>query len=211
MYAFLLLEANSFFTIALGVVAVIALMEIIGQLIGFSIGQVMDSAFDFDADMDAGLDGPQGGFSALASWLCLKKLPFLVWLIMFLTLFAISGLVFNYLSLQLLGEIFAGWLAVTFALVFAIYTSHFLGGGLAKVVPKEETSAISQTSFSGRLAQITIGTARKGTPAEAVFKDEFEQKHYVMVEPIDNDEFPQGTNVVLVSKENNNWLVTRFD
>jgi len=213
MYAFLVLEANTYFTIALGIVITIALLEIIGQLIGFSIGQVMDSAFDFDADIsaDSGIDAPEGGVAALASWLCLKKLPFLVWLIMFLTLFSITGLGLNYTGSVFMGSPVANWLSLFLAFIVATYLSHHLGGALAKIVPKEETSAISQQSFAGRLAQITIGTARKGTPAEAVFKDEFEQKHYVMVEPIDEEEFPQGSNVVLVAKENNSWLVTRFD
>jgi len=213
MNAFLFAEANTYFSIAIGIVVVIAFLEIIGQLIGFSVGQLLDSSFDFDADVgtDTGVDAAQGSLAGLASWLCLKRLPFLVWLIMFLTLFAISGYLSNYFSLSLIDDFLPVVISIPFALASTLFLSHYLGEQLAKVVPKEESSAISQDSFSGRLAQITIGTARKGVPAEAVFKDEFEQKHYVMVEPMDDEEFSQGANVVLVTKQENNWLVTRFD
>ena len=213
MYAFLFSDANTFFSIAIGIVCVIALLEVLGQLIGFSIGQLLDSSFGFDAELstDSGVDAAQGNLAALASWLCLKRLPFLVWLIMFLTLFSISGYGSNYISFMLVDDFLPSFISASFAMANAMFLSHFLGSQLAKVIPKEETSAISQDSFSGRLAQITIGTARKGMPAEAVFKDEFEQKHYVMVEPIDDDEFCQGANVVLVTKQDKSWLVTRFD
>ncbi|WP_334313545.1 OB-fold-containig protein [Psychrosphaera algicola] len=78
-------------------------------------------------------------------------------------------------------------------------------------MPKEESSAVSKESFAGLLANITVGTAKLGQPAEAMIRDEFNQKHYVLVEPIEEDEFSQGENVVLVVKEGSRWLVTRFD
>ena len=213
MNAFLFSDANTYFSIAIGIVCVIGLLEVLGQLVGFSIGQLLDSSFDFDADVgsDTGVDAAQGSLAALTSWLCLNRLPFLVWLIMFLTFFSISGYGSNYVSLNLIGDFLPNFISFVFAMASALFLSHYFGKPLAKIVPKEETSAISQDSFSGRLAQITIGTARKGMPAEAVFKDEFDQKHYVMVEPIDDEEFNQGVNVVLVTKQENNWLVTRFD
>ena len=211
MTAFLFSDANSTYTIAIGIVLAIAALEIIGQFIGLSLGQLIDGALDLDMDVSPDAGVLSGGLSSLLAWMGLNKVPFMVWLIIFLTSFALIGFTGNYLALTLISNPLPASLSAVIALMGGTYISHHLSTLIGRLIPKEQTSAVSKDSFSGMLAQITVGTARKGMPAEAVLKDEFDQKHYVLVEPIDEDEFTQGTKVVLVTKENNNWLVTRFD
>jgi len=211
MYAFFMADANAYFAIALSIVIVIGVMEVLGQLVGLSVGELLDNSINIDSDVSIDGAASPGGMTQFVGWLGLRKLPFLVWLILFLTAFALAGYGINYIAFSVTSGLLPAVLTVPVALISAIITSHKLGGVLSKWIPKEQTSAISTDTFAGRLAQITLGTARKGMPAEAVFKDEFEQKHYVMVEPMDDEEFSQGDNVVLVAKENNNWLVTSFD
>lgn len=63
----------------------------------------------------------------------------------------------------------------------------------------------------GKVATITIGKASKGNAAQAMFKDDYNQKHYVMVEPEDeNMFFSQGTTVVLMEKTANSWLAVEI-
>jgi hypothetical protein len=69
-------------------------------------------------------------------------------------------------------------------------------------MPKDETEAVAETSFIGRIAVITLGNASPGNPAEAKLRDKFGQTHYVMVEPDESDErFENGTQVVLVNQQ----------
>lgn len=211
MYAFFAADANVYFAIAFSVVLIIGVMELLGQLIGISIGELLDNTINIDTEVSVDAGASPGGMTQFVGWLGLRKLPFLVWLILFFTAFAFTGFGANYLSINFASIFLPGFVSVPVAFFAALFLSHKFGGVLAKWIPKEETSAISTNTFAGRLAQITIGTAKKGMPAEAVFKDEFEQKHYVMVEPMDDEEFTQGDNVVLVTKEENNWLVTSFD
>ena len=60
----------------------------------------------------------------------------------------------------------------------------------------------SKESLVGRVATITLGTAKHGHPAEAKVKDQHDQTHYLMVEPDAlEQEFAQGTKVLLVRKQ----------
>lgn len=203
MYDFITSSINSYFTIAISIVIVISVIEVAGQFVGLSIGQLLDSSIDLDSDTQS--------VGSLFGWLGIGKLPTLIWLILFLSLFSIAGYTINGVTYELSASFLNERVTQIGAFVFAIFSSKALAGPLARFIPQEETSAISQESFSGRLAQITIGTARRGMPAEAVFTDEHNQKHYVMVEPIEDEQFSKGTNVVLVEKQTNHWLVTNFE
>ena len=77
-----------------------------------------------------------------------------------------------------------------------------MGGWVEKVMPKDETSAVSHNSFIGRVATVVIGTAKQGEPAQAKLLDQFGRTHYVMVEPdIQGEELTAPTAVLLVSLE----------
>jgi hypothetical protein len=70
------------------------------------------------------------------------------------------------------------------------------------VIPKDETEVVSENSFIGRVAVITLGEALRGKPAEAKLTDQFGQDHYLMVEPDQEIEtFPQGTEVLIVRRQ----------
>ena len=68
MIAFALQGANLPFTIALGIMSAITLMEVLGALFGASISSAVDSLMpdadldvDFDLDADADIDAPDIG------------------------------------------------------------------------------------------------------------------------------------------------------
>jgi hypothetical protein len=53
-------------------------------------------------------------------------------------------------------------------------------------MPGDETTAVGLDELVGRRGTITIGTARRGSPAQARVADIHGQVHYVMVEPYDD-------------------------
>jgi hypothetical protein len=206
---FLFASFNSYYTIAISIVVFLLFIELAGQLFGLSLTQLLDSSGDISVEAST-LGGPQGGLDVL-TWVGIKKLPAIIWLVSLLTIFAIVGYSVNYLVYIVLGGAIPKLLTGIVLFIAAVVFNAKVCGGLAKLLPREETSAVSKDSFSGLLAVITVGTAKQGQPAEAVIKDEFNQKHYVLVEPMDDEEFRQGDNVVLVMQESSKWLVTRFD
>jgi hypothetical protein len=87
------------------------------------------------------------------------------------------------------------------AFMIALPATRMAGGVLKKALPRDESESVSRDSFLGCSGEITVGTARRGHPAEARVRDSFGHSHYVMVEP-DNEEqsFPAGSKVVLLKR-----------
>lgn len=209
LFNFLLADQNFIYTTALAIVLGISLLEGIGILLGMSLFAALDNLFDFDIDLDADADLSSGGITSVLGWLCIDRLPLLVWLILLLTSFGVLGLSLNWLAGSWQAD-YATSLTVTLVSVATLICTHYLGNGLAKIFPKNESSALSSRDFVGQVATITLGTAAKGKAAEAMFQDEHHQKHYVMVEPEQDVKLVQGTRVVLLEKTASIWLVIEF-
>jgi hypothetical protein len=211
MVDFLLADFNTGFAIALGLVITLGLLEGLGMLIGLSLMGLLDQISPIEIDLEVDADFTDGGVTSLLGWLCLNRLPLLIWLVLFLLSFGISGYSFNFILLNNADLLLPNFLVYGASLVSAILLTRYLGKPLGKLLPKNESSAVSNNSFKGLVAKITIGTAKENSPAEASLVDHFNQKHYVLVSPDDiTESFSQGEEVVLVEKQNNIWLVIKF-
>ncbi|WBQ13544.1 YqiJ family protein [Hyphomonadaceae bacterium BL14] len=190
--------ATAPFAVALIVMLAIAAAEIVGAMFGVAPSGVLDSMLP-DLEVDAGLSGAgspldadapsmpdapgAGPLSAVLGWLCVGKVPILVLLIAFLTVFGLTGFAVQGLSGALFGFALPSALAAVPALAAAIPATRASGLVLSRILPKEQTEAVSSASFVGRIAVITRGDAREGLAAEAKMTDSFGQTHYVLVEP----------------------------
>ena len=74
-----------------------------------------------------------------------------------------------------------------------------------KIMPKDETTAVSQESLIGRIGTVVLGEARAGSAAQVRVKDVYGQQHYVMAEPDSDEVLKQGDAVLLVSLEGNTF------
>jgi hypothetical protein len=216
MLEFLTADGNQPFTVALAVMLIIAVIEGVTSLLGAGLSELIDALLpDMDLDVDVDLDAAEGvasgnSLSRLLGWLRIGQVPVLILLVVFLTAFGLIGLGIQSFSQGALGFLFPGWIASIPALFLSLPVVRVLGGGLAKIMPKDETDAVSEASFVGRVAVITLGNARRGYPAEARLKDEHGQLHYVMVEPdSDAEELEQGTTVLLVKQESSVFRAIR--
>ncbi len=225
MFEFALEAGNRPFAIALGLMLGIALLEGTMTLLGAGLSNAIDALLpemDGDADIDIGPDGSDingsgadfgdsaidhGGvgstsaLSRLLGWLCIGKVPALVLLVAFLTMFGLTGFIVQSMFQGIAGTLLPASLASIPAVIVAVPSMGLIGTGLAKLIPKDETSAVTADTFVGRIATITIGTARKGEPAEAKLVDGHGQTHYVMVEPdVDGEVLDSGSSVLLVDQ-----------
>ncbi len=212
MIAFVLSSQNLPFAVSLSLMLAIALMEGVSTLIGAGLSEFIDSVLpdmdadvdvdvdaDFDADLDADFHAP-GLFTRLLSWLRVGEVPVLLLVIVFLTAFGLIGLFCQSMSLRILGYMLPATLASVPALFATLPVVRICGGILARVIPKDETESVSEESFVGRLAVVTIGRATVGKPAQARLSDEHGQAHYIMVEPdVEEAMFEQGATVLIVS------------
>ncbi|AAN54441.1 YqiJ family protein [Shewanella oneidensis MR-1] len=210
MWAFLVEQPNLPYTIAFACVLVLGVFEALALLIGLSMMSALDQWVPADVEYDADIGG--SGLTGIAGWLCLNRLPLLIWFVLALTSFAIAGYLVNYISLMVSATLLPQLFTLPIAVVGSALSCRYLGRMLADLLPKNESTAISLDDLSGYVGTITLGCAIKGMPSEAVVRDKHQQKHYVLVEPETSGiEFASGTQVVLLKREGRVWSATRFD
>jgi hypothetical protein len=135
-------------------------------------------------------------------WLGFGQVPLLVVLVVLLALFGLIGLALQQLAAALFGEPVSPWLAAPVAFLAALPLLGMSARALARIMPGDETTAVSLDSLVGKRAEILVGTARRGAPAKARVRDAYGQTHYVMVEPNDDGgAVRQGETVLLVRRE----------
>jgi membrane protein implicated in regulation of membrane protease activity len=145
-------------------------------------------------------DVPDGVEGALC-WLHLGKVPFLILLGIFLAGFSMSGYAIQAFSKALLGNLLPAWLASVPSLFAGVALVSGLGGLIARIMPSDQTTAVSEQSLVGRAGVVTQGVAREGFAAQAKVRDMHGRAHYVMVEPdLASDTFEEGAAVLLVKK-----------
>jgi hypothetical protein len=189
MLEFIVAPENLPFSVALLVMLLIGLVEAVG--LGASAGHV-----------DIGADGGLGG--DLLGWLGVGRVPLLILLVVFLALFGMAGLAVQQAAAALAGAPLPLWLASGAALAAALPLTGIGARGLARIIPQDETTAVSLDSLVGKRGTITIGTARRGSPAQARVRDAFGQSHYVMVEPNDAAHpLGEGETVLLIRRDGN--------
>lgn len=173
--------ANLPFSVALLVMLMIGAVEALG--LGASAVHI-----DLHSDMAGG---------DLLGWLGVGRVPLLMLLVVFLALFGLAGL-----AIQQFAGPLPLWMATPAAAAAALPLTGLGARGLARIMPGDETTAISIDSLVGRRGTITIGTARRGSPAQARVSDIHGQVHYVMVEPYDDDHsIGEGETVRLDRRE----------
>lgn len=211
MLEFLAAEGNMPFSVSLLVMLIIAVLEGVTTLLGAGLSDLLETVVP---GIEVDVDGPDlegtGTLSRLLGWLRIGQVPALMLLVIFLTAFGLIGLSMQSLLMQSVGIMLPAAVAWLPAILAAIPMVRVLGGGLALVMPKDETDAVSEQTFIGRIAVITLGIARQGSPAEAKLKDQHGQTHYLMVEPDLADEtFPHGTAVILVRQQGAHFTAIR--
>lgn len=186
------------FTVAIFVMLAIAVAEGAALLLGFGLSETIDALLP-EVDLDVGLN-PDGAsaFTRLLGWLHVGKVPVLMILIVFLTAFGLIGLVVQTVFNGVFGTFLPGWMAAIPVFFLALPVVRGGAGLLALVLPGDETDAVSEETFVGRTATITLGSARLGSPAEAKLTDEHGYTHYLMLEPDrEGVTFEQGTDVLI--------------
>lgn len=174
-------------------------MPDIGDL-DIDFGDADPHLFDFaEPEVDAELpeaDMPQTG---PASWLGVGKMPVLIWIAALLLGFGVSGFAIQ----SVLNGVFSFALPASIAAIPAalagVWFAKTFGAGFARLLPKTETTAMSERHLGRRTGVVTQGVAKRGRPSEVKVKDRHGNTHYLRGEPLkDEDEIPAGTEVLVL-------------
>jgi hypothetical protein len=180
----------------------IGVIEGIALLIGTTATGWLDSLLHHspDALLHHSPDAPDTPDSWLG-WLHLGKVPLLVLVVLFLALFALVGFALNLAAAGVFGALLPPLVAAPVSVVVALPLMRVCAGGIAHLIPSDQTYAVSLDTLVGRVAVIVSGTARLGYPTQGKVTSEHGQVHYVMVEPDAADvTFAQNDAVLLVKR-----------
>jgi membrane protein implicated in regulation of membrane protease activity len=181
------------FGVGFGLIVGIALFEGLGMLVSMSPSNLIDDWLP-DVSGDGALDRVLG-------WLHVGRVPALVLLLLFLTGYVLFGYGLQMVAHGLFGGYLPAWMAGLLAVPSGMATVRGLGSLIAHIVPRDETSAVSEQSLVGRVGVVTAGAARRGLAAQARVRDALGRSHYLMVEPdIDDEVFEEGAQVLIVRK-----------
>jgi len=211
MMEFILDPDNLPFTIALCIMLGIALLEGITTVLGFGLSGLLGHFMpEVDADVDASDAGSDSSVGKLFGWLNVGRVPIMILFVIFLTIFGLSGYVVQTVTMEILGTMLPALLATLIAFFISLPMVRTLGRIIGQLMPTDETEVISEATFIGRFATVTLGTATKGRPARAKFKDNYGTTHLIMVEPEQEDEeFTEGNVVLLTEQVGGKFLAVR--
>jgi hypothetical protein len=183
------------FTVATFLMLLIAIVEGVAMVIGANLSEWLQHA------LPDPWDAVHGPFDNVLGWLHVGRVPVLVLVVLFLAGFALTGFGLNLVARQFLGTWLPPLISVPLACFATLPIVRILGAGLARLIPQEQTYAVSFESLVGRAATIVNGTAKQGYPAQARVANEHGQNLYVMVEPdTEGTTFQVGERVLLVKQ-----------
>lgn len=188
MLSFLGASENVVFVTALLLMLLIGVVQLIG------LGDQLAGDINADLHADADLN--------LLSWLGVGRLPLLMLLVVFLAIFGVAGLILQQAIFDWSGAPLDAWIAVPAIAVASLPLTGLAARGLARILPRDDTTAVPLEVLIGTTAQVVTGRATLGSPARARAEDHHGQAHYVMVEPNDSGQvFEEGERVLLVRRE----------
>lgn len=204
MWELFIHPSNLIFSVSICLMLLFGILELILLLLGGGsqrfLEQLLPDDFTSAQHAEIGIGANQSLFSYVLDWLYLGRVPLFVWLIIFLTIYALTGFILQSIFYHFTTHFFSAWIIAPACLFISMPFLRYNIMIMNKIFPQDETKALYNEEFIGRTAVIILGEAKVNSPAQAKVKDQFGQMHYVMVEPEQNEIFHQGQSVVLTQK-----------
>lgn len=195
------------FTLAAMVMGGLVLVEVLSLLIGHSASGFVDSMLGHDAVPDADIDATSDLSPAgLLSWLNVGQVPFLILLILALAAFSVIGF-----GLQGIAAAFGGPLpsiiTVPTAVVASVPVLRVMTRALARVIPRDESYAITAEDLVGSIGEVTLGPLDTGLPGQVRVVDRHGNAHFVRARAAAGEAaMSQGERVLLVERSDTVFL-----
>jgi hypothetical protein len=173
----------------------LCLMLMIGIVEALGLGGIGSDGGSLDSD------------NPLFAWIGIGQLPLSVALIVFLGIFGLGGLILQEIVSAWTGARLPWLPASVAAAAVAVPATGLLARVVARILPADETTAVSLDSLVGRRGHIVLGIASLHLPARAKVRDAFGHSHYVLVEPhLAGEVLREGEEILLVAREAGSFL-----
>jgi membrane protein implicated in regulation of membrane protease activity len=188
------------FAIAAAIMATLGGIELLTMIVGFSISELIGSDFALEVEHH---DSAIGG---LFLWINAGRLPLLILIILALGVFAIEGFFLQGIA-HIAGTAIPVTLAAFLAAALSVPTIRVTSRGIAKIIPRDETYAVNDDDFVGKVAEVSIGPLDQGLPGRVRLKDVFGNWHSVPARAdSDSTPLPVGASVLLVDRDSKSFI-----
>jgi len=212
------------FSIAGAVLLGLLAIELLSVMVGHSFSASINALLNLDANIadldlttgahslphgaDVNMDGNSGGvFSTVFDWLNAGRVPLLVLIMAGLASFAVVGLVIQIIALHLWAPLPAVIASIP-AFLVAIPATRWSSRQVARVMPRDESYAMTADGLIGRTGIVTLGPVMAGAAARAKIQDQHGNWHFPRVRPAQPElVIPQGGHVLVVDRQGNELLV----
>jgi hypothetical protein len=182
------------FAVAAAIMAALGGIELLTTLVGFSISDFVGKDIDIEAESHDALGG-------LFLWINAGRLPLLILVILALGVFAIEGFFLQAVA-HAVGTAVPVWIAALAAGAGSLPVIRIASRGISRIIPRDETYAVSDADFVGKVAVVSIGPLDQGLPGRVRLKDVFGNWHTVSARASsDSAALPVGASVLLVDRD----------
>jgi membrane protein implicated in regulation of membrane protease activity len=172
-------------------IAIVGAIESLSMLIGMSLSEMMGKAIGFDHDSNS-------SFINALLWLNVGGVPLLIFILLALGLFSIAGFLIQDVARLVLAPLPAAIAALAAAAV-ALPLLRASTREVARVIPQDESYAVSLSDLIGRVGQVVVGPLDQGLPGRVRVKDVHDNWHTVTASAApDSPPLQKGARVLLV-------------
>ena len=187
------------FAIAAAIMVALGGIELMSMLIGLSIGEFVGHDLGVDADSHNALGG-------LFLWINAGRLPLLILIVLVLGVFSIEGFLLQAIA-HTVGAVVPVPIAALAAGAGSIPVIRTTSRGIARIIPRDETYAVSDSDFVGKVATVTVGPLDQGLPGRVRLKDVFGNWHTVSARAsAEQTALPVGASVLLVDRDARSFI-----
>jgi hypothetical protein len=188
------------FAIAAAIMATLGGIEMLTMIVGFSISELVGGT---DFSIEGEHDGVIGG---LFLWINAGRLPLLILIILALGIFSFEGFFLQGIA-HIAGTEIPVSLAALAAAACSLPVIRLTSRGIAKIIPRDETYAVNDADFVGKVAEVAIGPLDQGLPGRVRLKDVFGNWHSVPARAsADSSPLPVGASVLLVDRDAKSFI-----
>jgi hypothetical protein len=181
------------FAIAAAMIVILGTVEVVAMLVGASLSETLGIAVDFGHPSDNGV------VNAI-SWINLGGVPLLIFLLLLLGAFSITGFLIQDVA-RLIAAPLPASIASAGALVVSIPLVRASSRFIARIIPKDESYAVGLGDLVGRVGEVVIGPLDQGPPGRVSVADVHGNRHFVWAVAAPSSEpLPQGALVLLVDR-----------
>lgn len=181
------------FWLALMVVAGLGVVEILSLLLGASVSGLLDDGLGFHGPGHADAS-VLGGWM---SWLNAGGVPVLVLAVVFFSAFAAIGFALQSVASSILTPL-PLLMAVPASVALALPVTRWSSRSLARIIPRDESSVVSQSDLVGLLGTVTLGPLDQGHPGNVRVRDSHGNIHLLRAMAAPGHVIETGALVVIV-------------